>query len=331
MRSLLTTDDLITLPFGADLTEAGIAYACRSFPFTYDRMGGSPYHRLRRIVLGIAVELAFRRLLAARGVPHDTLGATPFTEPDRYDVALGNRRCDLKSFLISEKGDIRRVRRDPGILLRAAALVPLDQSESGPLGEEDLYVFAFASALVTRQRQELARALSAGQPTFLIYPMPPSWIRPARWSSLGHLSLRSEAGQPAALELGGQDSARNFVTERLTLAPLRRTQAQQEFYALAYLRALQLPSGAIEVRSLARKATHLVQPGGWGNIWVYGMEICLAGYLTRREFLRRARLLPAGSRVLQYARTRTPNLAVPVGELRPLADLFGRVQAWAGA
>jgi hypothetical protein len=58
------------------------------------------------------------------------------------------------------------------------------------------------------------------------------------------------------------------------------------------------------------------------------MEVILAGYLPRGEFRRRATLLPAGSRVLQYARTRTKNLALPVGELRPLSDLFERVQKW---
>jgi hypothetical protein len=58
------------------------------------------------------------------------------------------------------------------------------------------------------------------------------------------------------------------------------------------------------------------------------MEIVLAGYITRGEFRSRARLLPAGSRVQQYARTRTDNLHLPVAELHPLGDLLQRVKEW---
>jgi len=40
---MLTASDLIRLPFPPDLTEGGIAYAVRSLPYTYNRMGGSPF------------------------------------------------------------------------------------------------------------------------------------------------------------------------------------------------------------------------------------------------------------------------------------------------
>ena len=86
---MLTASDLIRLPYTPDLTEGGIEYALRSLSYTYDRMGGSPYERLRRIVAGVAVELAFRRYLSQQNIPFDVKGATPFTDPDRYDVALG--------------------------------------------------------------------------------------------------------------------------------------------------------------------------------------------------------------------------------------------------
>jgi hypothetical protein len=61
------------------------------------------------------------------------------------------------------------------------------------------------------------------------------------------------------------------------------------------------------------------------------MQIILAGYMTRGEFRRRARPLPAGSRVLQYPRTRTENMSLPIGELRPLGDLLERVKEWSGS
>src|SRR5512146_2431748 len=82
-NDLITATDFVCVPYSPDLTQAGISYACRSLPHTYDRMGGSPFDRLRRIVTGIAVELAFRRYLSGRDVPFDVKGATPFTAPDR--------------------------------------------------------------------------------------------------------------------------------------------------------------------------------------------------------------------------------------------------------
>src|SRR5262245_11810829 len=124
---MLSVSDLIHLPYTSDLTEGGIAYAVRSLPYTYNRMGGSPYDRLRRIVAGVAVELAFRRHLADQGIPFDVKGATPFTDSDRYDVSLGGRRCDIKSFLITYRSQIEEMKRNPSIVLDAPALVPSDQ------------------------------------------------------------------------------------------------------------------------------------------------------------------------------------------------------------
>src|SRR5512140_3307841 len=124
---MISVSDLIHLPYTRDLTEGGIAYAVRSLPYTYNRMGGSSYDRLRRIVAGVAVELAFRRYLSEQNIPFDVLGATPFTEPDRYDVSLGGRRCDIKSFLISYREQIRSLHESPAQLLDAPGLVPLDQ------------------------------------------------------------------------------------------------------------------------------------------------------------------------------------------------------------
>lgn len=100
---MITISDFLRIPYTPDLTEGGIAYAGRSLPHTYDRMGGSPFDRLRHIVAGVAVELAFRRHLTQQNIPFDIKGAAPFTDPDRYDVSLGGHRCDIKSFLISHR------------------------------------------------------------------------------------------------------------------------------------------------------------------------------------------------------------------------------------
>ena len=325
---MLTASDLLTLPYTPDLTQAGIAYACRSLPHTYNRMGGSPIYRLRRIVAGKAVELAFRRHLGKEGVPFDTLGATPFTDPDRYDVALGGRRCDIKSFQIFDKAKILQARRDPEYILSAAALVPSDQLASDHLNDTDLYIFAFVHALITQDENDLKRAIAAGQPVSLIYPFPAAWAQPDPWRSLGSLALKTDLPSAITLELGGQDSQRSFQTEELTLLPRTRQKAKRDYYSLAYLHAPYAPEGRVGIHSPELAQTRLIQAEEWGNIWVYGMEIILAGYMTRGEFRRRARDLPANSRVLQYPRTRTHNGFLPVRRLRPLAGLFERAKEW---
>jgi DNA-directed RNA polymerase subunit beta' len=82
------------------------------------------------------------------------------------------------------------------------------------------------------------------------------------------------------------------------------------------------------IKSPVMGEPYLIDPFGWGNIWVYGREIILTGYLPRDEFRRRSSLIQPGSRVFQYARTRTKNLAVPVADLKPLGRLFEQVKAW---
>src|SRR5512140_1358826 len=109
---MISISDLLHLPYTNDLSEGGIAYACRSLACTYDRTGKKPVERLRRVVGGVAVDLAFRRHLAEQGVPFKVLGATPFTHPDRYDVSLGGHRCNLKSFLITRRGQIAQLGRN---------------------------------------------------------------------------------------------------------------------------------------------------------------------------------------------------------------------------
>ena len=105
--------------------------------------------------------------------------------------------------------------------------------------------------------------------------------------------------------------------------------ADQAFCSLAYVNARSRPEARIGIHSPVRGEATIVLAHKWGNIWVYGMDILLAGYLTHEEFRRKAHVLPAGSRVFQYDQTRTKNLAVPVTELNPLVPLFTRVRAWA--
>jgi hypothetical protein len=89
-----------------------------------------------------------------------------------------------------------------------------------------------------------------------------------------------------------------------------------------------IPSVRLGIHCPTYKETHLIPPLEWKNIWVYGMDIILAGFISRGEFRQRAKLIAPNSRTFQYDRTKTKNLAVPVSELSPLPDLFARVREW---
>lgn len=325
---MISAPDFIRLPYTRDLTEGGIAYATRSLPYTYNRMGGSLYSRLRRIVGGVAVELAFRRYLGEQDVPFDVKGATPFTEPDRYDVALGGHRCDLKTFIISKRNQITAMRRKPGLTLQAPALVPEDQVASGNHSDQDLYLFGFLLGLTTNSPEDIQKAVDASQPIYLIHPLRTDWSRPQTWVSLGRLALKSECNTPITVEIGGQDAERNFITEKITLEPLTRAFAVNTYYSLSYIHTPTIPDARIGIHSATKGEIYIVLPHEWGNIWIYGMDIWLAGYVTYEEFRRKAEPIMAGSRVFQYSETQTKNFAVKIEELRPLPELFERVRQW---
>ena len=325
---MISQSDLLHLPYTRDLTEGGIAYAIRSLPYTYNRMGGSPYDRLRRIVAGVAVELAFRRYLSEHNIPFDVKGATPFTEPDRYDVSLGGRRCDIKSFLITYREQILEMKRNPNVVLKAPALVPSDQNAGDGRSDNDIYLFAFLSGLIAASQDDLKKAIGASQPYYLIHAMPDSWTRPFTWTSLGALALKSDSGETQIVEIGGQDEGRETRSRLVEIPPRTQVRIEDGFFSLSYVHIKSAPSARIGIHSPIRKETYIIGEMDWGNIWVYGMDILLAGYLTREEFNRRASFIHAGARVFQYDRTRAKNLAVPVSDLKPLSDLFERVKEW---
>jgi hypothetical protein len=326
---LITATDFICPPYTPDLTEAGISYACRSLPHTYDRIGGSPFERLRRIGVGISIELAFRRYLTQRSIPFDIKGATPFTEPDRYDVSLGGHRCDIKSFLISHREQIASVHAEPAQLLKAPGLIPLDQYAGDGHSPDDLYLFAFLTGLVAASSADMQKANDSGRPSFLMHAMPSLWVRPHTWIPLGPLVLKSESEQTLTMEIGGQDANREFITRALELPPRTRVEVDGNFYSLAYVHVKSQPKARLGIHSPGRRETHIIQPVDWGNIWVYGMRIYLTGWVARDEFRQRATLLQEGSRVFQYDRTRIKNLAVPISDLRPLPELLARARTWA--
>jgi hypothetical protein len=325
---MTSSSNLTHLSYTRDLTEGGIAYAVRSLPYTYNRAGASPYNRLRRVVAGVAVELAFRRYPSEKDIPLEVKGAAPFTDPNQYNVSLGGRRCDIKSFLISYPEQIAEMKRNPQIVLNAPALVPSDHNAAEGRSDKDIYLFAFLSGLIAASQSDLQKAIYTDQPHYLIHAMPGTWLRPAGWYPLGALVLKSESEETQVVEIGGQAEGREMRTSIVEIPPRTRVKVEDGFHSLAYVHIKSQPKARFGIHSPALQETHIIGELDWGNIWVQGMDILLAGYLTREEFNRNARAILPGERVFQYNRTRTKNLAVKVAELKPISDLLERVKAW---
>ncbi len=319
---MLSPSDLIVLPYDPQYSRAGVQYARDSLHFTYNRMKLNTADRLRKIVAGIAFEMAARRWLEAQGVAYSRLGATAFTDPDRFDLAIGGRRCDLKSYLIYDRSKIIALRADPGWALDAEALIPDDQFETERMGENDIYLFGMVAGLEAHHSTDTQKAAAKKLPVCLMHTPPRAiWANERQWRSLGSLTLKSNTGAPITVEIGGQGAKREAVRERLKLPPREPALAKGEYFSVSYLSVPRLPDGAIGLRSSALRQTHVVNSVDWANIWVYGQSVTLCGWMNKHDFRAKSRLLPPGSVVKQYRRTTITNRALPMRELRPMAAL----------
>ena len=318
----LKPQDLIHLPYDESLTSAGVTYACRSMHYNQSTSRRVSAHRIRRNVASVAAELSLRRWLDMEGVPYGLIQATPFTRPNHYTLTLGGRCLDVRSIFITSRRQIRRLRQDPSWLLQIEALIPIDHLASDFISTGDPYAFVIITGLETRTQAELQRALAAAQPSFLI-AIPPdrAWrkIQPKR--SLGQLMLRSNNLQSIHIELGGQLTDRRFISERLTLLPGRQTELAIDLASVLYIHSTHPLVGIINIHSPTLRRTWSVGPQSWSNIWVYGLEVILAGWCTKRAFQCSSQFLPAGSQTRLGRRTTNDNRALPISQLRPIREL----------
>lgn len=319
---MLTTKDLLRLPFTPDLTEGGIEYALRSLSYIYEKAGENLYSRLRRTVVNVSVELAFRRYLATQNIEFEVKASRPFTDSERYDVFLDKYRCQVKSFFISNRVQISEIKRNVSALLSAPALVPSDHHASGGHSYNDLYVFAFATGLIAASQADLQKAIAKNQKHYLVHIMPEAWRKPTHWNPLGTLTLKSESEEELMVEVNGQDENRRTKRTMLSLAPKVKLSINESFCSVTSLRIRRVADARLGIKCEAIKETHIVSPFDWSNIWVYGMEIFLCGFMSYEEFSRQAQPLLPNSKTFQYTATRAKNLFVPVSNLKPIEKIF---------
>jgi hypothetical protein len=258
------------------------------------------------------VELAFRRYLSQQDIPFEITAATPFTDPERFDVSLGGHRCDVKSQLISSRRKISELRRDPASLLKTSALISSEPAVGDGFLDHDLLLFSFLLGLTAVSSSDLKKSIAANQPNYLIHVLPPKWRNPQHWNPLGRLTLKSESSSELKVEISGQDQSRGKLTRWATLPPKTRITLDEPFYSVTSLHVKNIPSARVGIHSPNIREAYVIPPLEWKNIWVYGMDIILAGYLTRGELRQRART----------------SKSLPLADLHPLPELFNRVKEW---
>ncbi len=326
---MLTPEDFLHLPYTPDLSQAGVNYACQLLGRSWEPEQQPYFDTLRSAAADAAVELAFRRCLSAEGVPHAALDAVHFTRPGRYAITLGRRRCIVFTSLFTKKSLISSLRRNPAMLLEAKAFAPTEESSSQAASDEDIFVFAFLNALLAPGSVETRRAQDASLPAFVMSPPAPAWARPAHWRAIGELVFKSGEDSPLRLEIGGQNPAGQRQTHTLTLPPGMGTRLEEPLHALDYLRVPYPVAGQLKVHNTTLNEVWNIEAAQWQNIWVYGLELTLAGWMLRSEFRRTSRRAHPGSAILEWQELTTEGFFVPVEKLHPLTDLFVRVRNWA--
>ncbi|MDH5505611.1 MAG: hypothetical protein OEZ02_00140 [Anaerolineae bacterium] len=325
---MLSEQDFIELAYTADLTQAGAAYVCRDW-VTSPWRADDGIEAARQLLAEKAGELAWRRYLGEAEIGYDVLAGSKFSEASSFDIALGGRRCMAATGLIWRREAIVQVLSKPSRLLENPVILPREQLASAALSDEDVFVFGFVCGLVTPSWKEVGRARDAGQPLYLVHRLPRKWAHPPQWGSLGKLVLKAEGGQAIAVEIGGEDGQRVYTLERLVLPPGEKMVLEGgDYHGVSYLKIEVIPDGKIGIYSPVYRESLVVQPRQWRNLWVYGMRVILVGYMRRGEFRRLARPVRAGKHMLQWVGAGGELLAVRAGELRPVADLVDRAQAW---
>jgi hypothetical protein len=145
---------------------------------------------------------------------------------------------------------------------------------------------------------------------------------------MGIITFYSGSSLIHKVEIGGQKRDRGFQTEHLDLNPTEGVELKNDFHTLIYVHISPVPDGPLRIHIQELNETYIITPSHWGNIWVYGLEIILAGYITRRDYHQNASLQSPKSGLLPNVDKDVQVLCLPISKLHPLSLLFSRTKQW---
>jgi hypothetical protein len=290
---MVRTTDFIRLPYPPDLTQAGIAVANRRFALSSGLNESNDIDRLRLEVARAGVALAFRRYLRDQRIPYQSQEIQPFTEPEQITVILGGRRVELETRLITNQKRLKHLLPNPDHSLEASILISARLHSSESHSATDLAVFAFAAARVTNDRRDLQQIAESGKPFLCNHIMPEAWRQPELREAPGQLSFRYQAEAPFVLNLHGLGLQQERCVEQIVLQPQTWIESQYMYRSVTCLQSGAIPTARLEVQCRTHRRTYTIMPMQWSNLWVYGQEIIIAGYLPFEEIRSFARAAPS--------------------------------------
>lgn len=323
----MSINEFVALEHTPDITQASVSEVMRALAYPARFPHLDDFDSMRQRVGDNIVSLAFRRYLDEQKIPYQLSESLNFSQPDRFDVTFGGRRCIPFAQFICNRKIIQQVHQDPDLILSENIYLP--DGAAAAYRDVDIYLFISMTCLVTRSRDDVEKAIVAGQPSFLVYQMPEAWAAPAQWENLAPLVLKTDIAEDLVIDLHGQDQQRGYLSESIDLPGRRRVEITPEFYTIGALRAGALPSGPIGLHSKTLDDTLLVAPFQWGNIWVYVLRMYITGYITQADFFRHAEKVSGVTAGRLNPCVQRENLfSAPCAELKPPQDLFIRAANW---
>jgi hypothetical protein len=149
--------------------------------------------------------------------------------------------------------------------------------------------------------------------------MPDAWRQPAVRKTPGKFSFRYGGDAPLVIDLYGPGLQPEQYSEQMVLQPQTWSETRYTYRSLTCLQAGAIPTARVEVKSRAHRRPYTVMPLQWSNLWVYGQEIILAGYLPFEEVWNISRPISQGR--LRPA----PTLEVPLANLYSLPQFLEQV------
>ena len=198
--------------------------------------------------------------------------------------------------------------------------MPLDRHAAETTRENDLYAFALVGAATGASAPDDDVSRGDAEACWL-HVLPLAWRRVRGQAPLGPLILKSESPGAISVQLGGRDSAGLPIVVTAELASGARTDVPHSMVTLSHVSSRRRPEKRLGLHLQARRLTHVIEHGDWHDVSLHGWGVVLLGWMPRLEFRSRARLVPAGAKVLQFDHTRIKNLGVPFSDLRPLGQL----------
>ena len=291
-----------------------------------ERYGALKLDILRHEAARAAAELAFRRFLEAEGVSYKVTVETLQADSGWGTSLLGGRRCELEVILAETRVGGNSIRKDAGVIKHSQVSAKRHTQMAAGQEGSDLLVFALAYVGMKRSREESVRAIDAGKPVQMAALLPDKWMHPTDWGPIGEIKLGNDSEAAILLEMVGCDKGRQVLVEEMNLAGKGLALLEGEFFSLGSLYSREAAEKPISIQLGKKSRTFSIGSHQWGNVWVYGREVVVLGYLPRNEYQRRAKVR-LGARRLNGSDI--SSRGVRVRELRPIDDLLARSRKWA--